>query len=887
MGWNRGGRRWGAALCATAVLASLGGPPVHAAGPCPTSDCDPQILARRTLSAALIHGAPPVIDGHLDEAAWSEATVASAFVESSPRPGAPASLRSEARVLVDGQALYVGLKYYDPEPARILAPLVRRDDETTSDWAFVEIDSRHDRRTGFSFGLNPRGVQVDGLWLNDTNYDSSWNAVWEGGAAVDGEGWTAEFRIPFSQLPFSPTADARELVWGINFYRYSPAHGESSNWSPRYRGLGGIVSNFNDLQFPAPGGVRRLEVVPYLAPRVGNEEPGTTHASVKAGADVRVGLGSGFNLTATLLPDFGQVEADPSQVNLTAFELFQAERRPFFLEGLEIFRFDTSLPFATRGLSFAEESPFYSRRVGRAPQGEPPAGAIVQTLPASTTLLGAAKLTGQTAQGWTLGVFTALADRAEARLQDTPRGWPVDARTALTVARAIKSLNHGDSSLSLFLSDLHRFDLAPALAPQELRDAAAAGAELQHRFGDRNYEWRSWALGSLLHGDPAAIARVTTSATHRFQRPDAAQPVAAYGTTLSGLAGETRLSRIGGAFRWDLVGRAVSRGFDVNETGFQRSSDWLLLAGSWRYERFRPGRWIRSWSVGSANLGWGWSLAGEPRARVVDAYAAIETREVWSVKLGATRELEALSFDWLRGGPALRMPARTQLTLSLLSDQRKPSSAGLDAAVRREPGSGSWSFSAAPSLTVRASDRLLWSGGASYQLDTVGWQPLGRLGTQNEDVVGRVRQRTLAFTLRADLTFSPRLALQAYLQPFGTLGRYDRFQGLAAPRDPLAARRFQPLGAEAIPGGRLGLDLDGDGRFDTSLASPDGHRRTLDGSLVLRWEYRPGSFLTAVWNHQRATSSLDTPSLWDVLGGVVHDPPRNVVLVKLSLRVAP
>jgi len=191
------------------------------------------ILEHRNLQAVRITATPPVIDGRLDESVWSTAPVATDFVQSSPRPATLASLKSEARVLMDDDALYIGVTYYDPDPRKIQAPLARRDDETTSDWAFVEIDSRFDRRSAFSFGVNPAGVQVDGTWSNDTTYDSSWNAVWEAAAKVNDDGWTAEVRIPFSQLAFRLPPGASELTWGINFYRYSPSHGESSNWSPR------------------------------------------------------------------------------------------------------------------------------------------------------------------------------------------------------------------------------------------------------------------------------------------------------------------------------------------------------------------------------------------------------------------------------------------------------------------------------------------------------------------------------------------------------------------------------------------------------------------------------------------------------------------------------
>ncbi|HEV7504665.1 MAG TPA: DUF5916 domain-containing protein [Thermoanaerobaculia bacterium] len=845
--------------------------------PCPTEGCDPALLARRSLTAVRISGAPPAIDGRLDEPAWSEAPVATGFTQNRPRPGAPSALRSEARVLVDDEAIYVGLTYFDSEPAKIQAPLARRDDETISDWSFVEIDSRHDRRSGFSFGVNPRGVQVDGLWADDIVYDPSWNAVWESAARVNADGWTVEVRIPFSQLAFSlpsGAAEGVEMVWGINFYRNSPARGESSNWSPRYSGLGGVVSHFNDLHLPAPSRVHRFEATPYVAPRVGNDGPeGERKSSIRAGADLKVGLGSSFSLTATLLPDFGQVEADPSQVNLTAFELFQAEQRPFFLEGIDVFRMNTSLAFATRDTSFADESPFYSRRVGRAPRGDLPPEATAVSFPTATTLLGAVKLSGQTPSGWTLGVFTAESDRERAlldRQEGGSREWPVEARTTSTVARAIRSFDHGESSFGLFAADLHRFALGPVLAAQEVSDAAALGAELQHRFGGGRYELRSWALGSRLTGDAEAIARVAEAPNHDFQRPDARDlPRAPYGTSLAGLAAETRVSRLAGNLLWDVTARAVTPGFDVDELGFQRNSDWLLLAGDWKYQRFTPGHWLRDWTVGSGNLGLGWTWAGESRARVADVFLSVDTRDYWTAKVAATREASALSTGWLRGGPALLLPPRTTLSLSIATDQRKASYVTLDASAAEEGASGSRSLRVTPLVNLRVSDRLQMSAGATYETDTVGWQPVGAVdGTPADILVARLRQETLSLTLRSDLTFTPRLALQAYLQPFSTAGRYDRYQRLIAPRDPRPERRFALLDeGSALP------------------VPSDATHRTLNGDLVLRWEYRPGSFLTAVWNHQRDRLVRDLrPSAEDGLTRLFGDPPTNVVLLKLSWR---
>lgn len=924
----------------------------RAGAQCPTKDCDPARLERRSLNAARISGPPPQIDGRLDDAAWASAEVATDFVENSPRPAAPSSLRSEARVLVDDKAIYIALTYYDPAPDRILAPLARRDDETTSDWAFVEIDSRHDRRSGFSFGVNPSGVQVDGAWTGDIQWDQSWNAVWESAAHIDDQGWTAEFRIPFSQLAFNLPRDAKTLVWGINFYRYSPFHGGSSNWSPRYRSLGGVVSHFNDLRVPAPAGVTRLEITPYVAPRAGDDgATASAHGSMRAGADMKIGLGSNFSLTGTILPDFGQVESDPSQVNLTAFELFQTERRPFFLEGLDVFKLDTSLAFSSRGVSFANESPFYSRRVGRAPRGDAPADAAIVSMPVETTLLGAAKLSGQTSRGWTLGLFTALTSDEDAIVRGAAsdagangnasasgnggagaggntRRWAVEPRAALTVGRAVKNLRRGESSLGFFVADVHRFGLGGEsdLASQVVRDQAVAGVDAQHRFGRRQFEIRGWAMASRLAGDPSAVARVTDAPQHYFQRPDspeAAEDAAGRRRTqLAGGTGEVRVSKIGGSLRWDLIGRAVSPGFDVNEIGFQRNADWLLLAGRWQYDRFRPGHLIRVWSVGSDNAGLGWSWTGEPRARVVNGFGSIDWRNYWSTRLTMAHAWESLSMERLRGGPALLLPARDDVTVSVLTDQRKASYVTVDASGSREPRSGSWGAAVTPLVNIRSSNRLQWSVGPSYAVDVVGWQAVGLSSPSSPPpssssspsllpsptyVVGRVTQRTLSLTVRGDFVFSPRLVLQLYAQPFGTVGRYDRYQRLVAPRDPDAARRFVPVAVQAAGGAaayspsptsastsasaftsppELGIDLDGDGLIDGTLASPSAQQRALTGNAVLRWEYRPGSFLTFVWNHRRDVTTADaTRSAAAALGALSGDPSTNVILLKASFRL--
>jgi hypothetical protein len=863
---------------------------------CPTADCDPARLVRRTLHAASITGPPPMVDGRLDDPAWANAEVATDFIEGRPRPGAASPLPSEARVVMDADALYVALTYLDPQPERIQAPLLRRDDESTSDWAFVEIDSRRDRRSAFSFGVNPRGVLVDGLWYSDIAYDGSWNAVWAAAATTGPRGWTAEFRIPFSQLPFQPPPAGEPTRFGINFYRYSPHHGGSSNWAPRFSGLAGVVSNFNDLELAASPSPRRLEATPYLAPRLETGAGAHRDESVAAGADFRVGLGSSFTLTGTVLPDFGQVEADPAQVNLTAFELFQPERRPFFLEGLDLFRFDTSLPFTSRDVSFANESPFYSRRIGSAPRGGPPPGGRLLDSPDETTLLGAVKVAGETRNGWALGLFSALTDEenADARgeLGDT-FSWPIQPRAAISIARAVRARADGDAMLGLFVADLDRLGLDRRLADQFVRDSVTVGVEGRRKLAARRYELRGWSMASRLTGSEPAIARVAESPRHLFQRPDAPslhdRP---YGTSLSGVAAETSLARVEGSFLWDLRARTVSPGFDVDEVGFQRQSNWLLLAGSWKLERFPATGRLRGWTVGSENVGLGWTWRRERRAAVADAYLALDFRNYWSTRVRLVHELSALSIERLRGGPALLLPPRDGVTVSLVSDQRRASTASLDVSAAREPGSDSWAASVAPGVDLRTSERLRWNLAPSYGAEVVGWQPVGTLatGTRTEYLVGRVAERTLAIGLRADVVFTPRLVVQLYARPFATTGRYDRFQLLAAPRAASASARFTPLSrgqVTADPGrGLLSVDLDGDGAVDGAVPLPGGEERSLDANVVLRWEYLPGSSLIVAWNQRRSGgANVVGRSPSSALRDLGDDPATTVAIVKLSFRL--
>ncbi len=293
---------------------------------------------------------PPVIDGRDDDAVWREAPPITAFQEWRPSEGGPPKLRTEAKVAYDAANVYVFVRAFDPHPDSIITVLARRDYFTPSDMIWLFIDSYHDRRTGYEFGVNPSGVKLDSQVFNDGNEDFAWDAVWDVATRIDSLGWTAEFRIPLSQLHYGRQ---QHHTFGFtidrDLYRYS----QRVSWPLLHQSKAGLVSQLGQLDsldgLQAP---RRLEGSPYLvtknASRITAQGLGRSE-DVTLGGDLKYRVASNLTLDATLNPDFGQVEADPAVLNLTAFETFFNEQRPFFVAGRGLFQFaPPSSPVPTR-----------------------------------------------------------------------------------------------------------------------------------------------------------------------------------------------------------------------------------------------------------------------------------------------------------------------------------------------------------------------------------------------------------------------------------------------------------------------------------------------------------------------------------------------------------
>jgi hypothetical protein len=840
----------------------------------------------------------PEIDGKLDEAAWALAEPIADFVQRDPDEGAPATERTEVRVLFDDGSLYVGIRAYDSEPDLITGQLTRRDQWSASDWLIVSIDSYYDRRTAFEFRVNPAGVERDMYRYDDTWADDSWNAVWDVATSVDEEGWVAEFRIPFSQLRFS---QAPEQIWGFNIERVIQRKNEVVQWKPIAKDASGWVSEYGELV--GIDGIeppRRLEVLPYVVATQGftpedPDNPFQTGSEFQGnfGGDLRYGVTNSLTLNLTLNPDFGQVEADPSVVNLSAFETFFQEKRPFFLEGANIFSYGLT---GSGGM----EQLFYSRRIGRRPQGDADDRGGYVDYPDNTTIVTAAKLSGKSADGWTVGVLDAVTAQEKAmviagdgnRFEDV-----VEPLTNYGVARVQKDLNGGASALGAIVTATNR-DLPASL--DYLRSAAyTGGIDARHRFWDGNWELTGQVLMSHIRGSESAIDDAQTSSARYYQRPDADHltydPTR---TSLSGTSGSFSFAKIGGThWRGSVRSSWISPGFEANDLGFQRSAD-VWRNGAWiQYRDVQPGKIFRRYY-----LNWnGWyyqTFGGERTATGTNVNGSFTLLNYWGGWGGVERQFPGFSVQTLRGGPAMKAPAAWNWWGGFYSDDRKP--------VNFETGTWGWkdeesSTSAGVWAYVawRPLANVRLTLGPEYSWNHDDWQYL-----TTEDVLGSTHyftsvldQKTLYLTTRLDWTFTPNLSLQLYAQPFVSAGNYTAFSEVVDPKANAYADRFDPLEEDRLtyeassdPGepGTYNVDLNRDGATDFSFDDPNFNFKQFRSTLVLRWEYVRGSTLFFVWSSSKTaydyTGAFRPMNDFDALRGAEGD---NYFSIKVNYYLNP
>ena len=794
------------------------------------------------------------VDGELNDAAWQAAPIITGFLQRDPREGAEATFQTEARVAYDTTALFIAVQAVDPEPKRIVGIRTRRDEDSPSDWIGVVIDSFHDRRSGYEFAVNPAGVKQDAYWFNDTNNDQGWDAVWDVAVSRNERGWRAEFRIPFSQLRYQ-RADA--ATFGLAIVRRVGRLNETSTWPLLAKSANGYVSSFGELtglrlnQSP-----KRLEIVPYIVGDVktqpteaGNPLSKATDPTGSGGVDLKYALTPGLTLTGTINPDFGQVEADPAVVNLSAFETFFSERRPFFVEGSGIFAMGGECDSGCGGL-------FYSRRIGRSPRGSAtvPDGGY-STAPVQTTILGAGKLTGRIG-AFSVGALSAVTSDESAVIMDgTIRSkQTVEPLTGYNLLRARREFKN-QSALGFMVTATNRnLDAATRFLPGQ---AYTGGVDWDWRLS-RKYAVQGYWAGSSVRGEAGAIDELQRSNVHSLQRPDSTSlrydPTR---TVLNGYGGSMRVSKIGGErVRFTSSVGITSPGFEINDLGFMRRADERSMS-NWvqvRYEK--PSKYLRSFRY-NLNQWAGWNADGDLLQSGVNVNAHAVFLNNWGTGMGATLNGRAFDDRATRGGPGMYRNAQRSMWGYVDSDQRPAVSANVFASAGTD-GMASAYAELSPSLSYRPSSFLKISAGLNFSRndDDAQWieQSDGRF------IFGRIQQKTVGVQMRVNYTVTPTLSIQIYAEPFVSAGQYSNFRALTNGRAPAYDQRF------------------------TSVAyagNPDFNYRSFRTTNVLRWEYKPGSTLFAVWQQGRErTIDRGTFDFSRDFGGVFSSPARNVFLIK-------
>lgn len=809
------------------------------------------------------------IDGRLDETAWQAAVPADEFVQFDPHEGQPASERTEARVLVDDAAIYVGIRMFDREPAKIQANLARRDEFMQGDQITVSFDSYHDHLTAFVFRLSALGARRDAMNLGGgwMDQDNSWDAVWESGTSMDSLGWSAEYRIPLSQLRYDPRLP--DQSWGIQIEREIPRKGEISVFSFTPKSAQQGVNRFGHLaglgQLPSPS---HLELVPYVLAK--NDHPDAppgdplrrrNEVAPGAGLDVKYGITSNLTLNATFNPDFGQVEVDPAVVNLTALETFYPERRPFFVEGANTFRFGTMRSQnSSNGYEFV-----HTRRIGRAPQrfaGGP--GIAFVDAPFETTIAGAAKVTGRARGGWSVGMLDAYTMREEARLRMatlTDSSVTVEPAANYFVGRVKREFRGGNTTLGFAATAVNRFLDDPSLDPLFRSAAYVGGFDWNHAWHDRTWAFDGSIVFSDNIGSAQAIDALQTSPTRYLQRPDRRRfRRDSTRGSLTGYVAELTFAKASGK-HWigTLTYQDYNPGFDVNEVGFLGTTDLRSIAPLIGYQENQPGRYLREWGQ---FLFWNpaWNYDGDLQYNGVGAITMFETKNFWEYELRLDWKPPALDDRLTRGGPMAGLASGGDVSIELRSDRRKRYSFGVDGSYAFN-GAGGSGRNVGLELNIRPSGALRVQLEPSYARTHAMGQFVATVGDANATdtygaryIFATLDRHEVSFETRVDWTFTPVLSLQLFAQPLLSAGDFFDYKELARAR----AFEFEVYGRDAgtisrAASGTYSLDPDAGGPSPSfTFRDRDFNSRFLRGNAVLRWEYRPGSALFVVWQQSRS-----------------------------------
>jgi Domain of unknown function (DUF1083). len=852
-------------------------------------------LEKRNTIIHRVVGTPPVVDGQLTDSAWTRVSWISSFTQFRPTEGKSPTQKTAFKLLYDNEFIYVMIWAKDSSPDSISYRLSRRD-QGDGDAVGVEFDSYNDHRTSFSFWVNAAGTKVDYTVSNDGNEDETWDPIWYVKTSHDSTGWYAEAKIPLTELRFK--ADDGQ-VWGLQVGRIIFRNQETSLWQPASREQSGWVSQYGILNWDGKVSPHRTaSFTPFFVAKTDRyatdgEDPFLKlghKETAKAGFDARLGLTNNLILDMTVNPDFGQVEADPSQLNLSAFETYRKEQRPFFIEGKNIFNF----PLVFGDGDLGNESLFYSRRIGRSPQNDPElADGEYVDKPNFTNIIGAAKITGKSSNGLSVGILESVTDRTNATidLNGSRRQVEVEPLTNYAVGRVEKDLNGGNTQIGGMVTSTIRNIDSPQINSLH-RSAHAAGINFNHSWKDKKWYFSFNSYMSHVEGDSSAIVSTQESSAHYFQRPDAANVrLDSSRRQLTGSGGKLEFGKSSGKFLFMLASAWKSPQLELNDLGFMRQANSILEVFWMGYRINEPFSIFRNvglnfnqwnnWDYGGTFLSYGGNI---------NVHATF--KNLWSAGFGSNFNSDEHSLSLLRGGPTFITPANLNYWLFIESNEQKK--LVFSANYYRQWGINSnfileWGLNT--SITYKPFSRASISINPEYDesYNQLQYYDTYTLETVSRYLLATIHQKLFSLSFRLNVSITPDLSIQYWGQPFVAAVKYDQYKVATNTNSTNYSERFhlltnQQLGFNSADN-TYAIDENVDGTVEYPMDNPDFNTKEFLSNLVIRWEYIPGSTIYLVWSQSR-DSYAETgrfnfrPNMKDLF----NDHPRNIFLIKFSYR---
>jgi hypothetical protein len=825
----------------------------------------------------------PVIDGKLDDGCWKHGTWAGDYHQWIPEEGAEPTWPTEFNIQYDDKNLYVAFRAYDGEPDKIVRMSSGRD-EFAGDVMGLTLDSYRDYRTGFEFTMTAWGQKIDVVVFNPADWDINWNAVWKGKVGMEDSAWVAEMEIPLSQLRYS---NQHEQVWGMHTWRLISRLQEESNWEIQSKTGPGMLYNFGELR--GINGLkksRRLEIMPFILGdlKTMEKEPGNPFTengrkwNGNMGLDAKIGVSSNFTLDLTINPDFGQVESDPSVMNLTAFETFYEEKRPFFLEGLTIFNYD-----------FDRNDLFYSRRVGHSPSRTVnPNDTLFVNSPDKTTILSAVKFSGTTSKGLSVGLIQSITANEYARLSDqydNRSKSKVEPLTNYLVARIQKGYKAGNTVIGGMLTSTNRFIEEESLEFLS-NEAYTGGLDIRHHWKDKKFYLDAKLLGSYVGGSEKAITALQESSARYYQRPGA--DYLDYDTTRTSLSGFGGKFRIGkgskGLWKYSAGVSWLSPGLEMNDLGYMNSADEINQENEITYFVTKPVSIFHSFEITLEQFNT-WNFDGTWLGSGGHLSFTSIFRNNWSFGTNLIFHSQADDTRKLRGGPDMIMPHNLMTFGAVRTDPSKKLTFSFSYRYESAGNTSASSYELVPSVSIRPFSALKLILQADYENnhDRLQYITATNYLTENRYILGTIDQETLGLTFRANLNLTPEFSIQYYGSPFVSRGSYTEFKKITDPESGNFDDRFAVFTNVEVSGENIGLDENNDLLPDYYISDPDFNFYQFRSNLVAKWEYRLGSFIYLVWSSERTgRTNHSHASLGDSYDQLREVFPNNIFLVKLS-----